>query len=69
MANGKKPDYNVCISQRKEDKSPSKCLQIGAAWVGDKGQLNVKIEEDRDFVAAGIKAGYDIVLFEKTDEF
>jgi hypothetical protein len=53
----------------RKDKSPSRCIQIGAAWAGDKGQLNVKIEESRNAVAEFIRDGYDIVFFEKSDAF
>lgn len=65
---GSKPNYNVCVSQRKEDKSPSRCIQIGAAWVGEKGQINIRVEEQRKVVAAFIEAEYDLVLF-KSEPF
>jgi predicted fused transcriptional regulator/phosphomethylpyrimidine kinase len=65
---GKKPDYHVCISQPKDDSNtPRRCLQVSAAWVGDKAQINIRFEEDRKVVATAIAQGYDLVLFEPKD--
>lgn len=69
MPNGRKPDYDVCVSKRNEDKSSSRAVNVGAAWAGDKGQLNVRINVPPRVVGEFLADGYDFVLFEHKDEF
>jgi hypothetical protein len=62
---GRKPDYNVCVSERKEGENGSKRYpyRVGAAWTGDKGQINVTIGVPLLFTAST-----ELVLFENKDE-
>lgn len=64
---GRKPDYDVCVSKRNEDKSPSRALQVGAAWEGDKRQLNVKLEITPSLMKAFLEDEYQFVLFPRED--
>jgi hypothetical protein len=60
---GKKPDYNVCVSERKEGNDKRYPYRVGAAWVGDKGQINVTIG-----VPLILNGNTELVLFENKDE-
>jgi hypothetical protein len=61
---GKKPDYNVCVSEHKEGNGDKRfAYRVGAAWVGDKGQINVTIG-----VPLILTNKTDLVLFENKDE-
>ena len=59
---GKKPDYHVCVSERNGDKGNRYAYRVGAAWVGEKGQINVSIG-----VPLILTNGTDLVLFENKD--
>lgn len=59
MANGRKPDFNVCISKSGEN---SRATRVGAAWQGEKGQINVRIN-----VPILLTDGYDLVLFQRDE--
>ena len=69
MANGRKPDFNVCVSKRKEGESASHAVNVGAAWKGEKGQLNVRINVPPRVVGEFLADGYDFVLFENNEQF
>lgn len=63
MAGGKKPDYHVCVSERKAENGDRRYpYRVGAAWVGDKGQINVQIG-----VPVLLTGNVDLVLFENKD--
>jgi predicted lipoprotein len=68
MANGRKPDFDVCVSKRSDDKT-SRAVNVGAAWTGDKGQVNVRINVPPRVVGEFLADGYDFVLFENKGEF
>jgi hypothetical protein len=60
---GKKPDYHVCVSERGDGNDSNRfAYRVGAAWVGNKGQINISIG-----VPLVITKGTDLVLFENTD--
>ena len=61
---GKKPDYHVCVSERKDGQNGERRYpyRVGAAWVGDKGQINVSIG-----VPLILNGNTDLVLFENKD--
>ncbi|HEY1757928.1 MAG TPA: hypothetical protein VGG72_21340 [Bryobacteraceae bacterium] len=60
---GKKPDYHVCVSERKEGNGDRRYpYRVGAGWVGDKGQINVQIG-----VPLVLNGNTDLVLFENKD--
>ena len=63
MAEGRLPDYHVCVG-RKGDKSKRTFVRrVGAAWVGqEKGQINLVF--DCDVVISSKTA---VVLFENKD--
>lgn len=60
---GKKPDYNVCVSERKEGNGTRHPYRVGAAWAGDKGQINITIG-----FPLILNGNTDLVLFENKDE-
>ncbi|HKF48295.1 MAG TPA: hypothetical protein VKB38_13115 [Terracidiphilus sp.] len=62
---GKKPDYNVCVSERRESNGESQryAHRVGAAWVGEKGQITLRIG-----VPLILTRDVDLVLFENKDE-
>ena len=59
---GKKPDYHVCVSERVQGSERRYPYRVGAAWVGDKGQINVSIG-----VPLILNGNTDLVLFENKD--
>jgi len=62
--NGRRPDFNVCVSKRSEDKTQkTRALQVGAAWAGEKGQLNVRLEVSSELVKAFLDDDYQFVFF------
>lgn len=60
--NGRKPDYDVCFSEKPDNPGDRRfAYRIGAAWVGNKGQINVRL-------AVPVVAPTELVLFERRDE-
>ena len=58
---GRKPDYNVCVSKR--DGETARATRVGAGWIGEKGQINVRIG-----FPLLLTEGYDLVLFERKED-
>ena len=56
---GRKPDYDVCFSQKNGEYRNA--YRIGAAWIGDKGQINVRL-------AVPVVAPTELVLFQKAED-
>ncbi len=60
MAGGRKPDYNVCVS--KSNGENGRATRVGAGWIGDKGQINIRLN-----IPLLVPEGYDLVLFENKE--
>ena len=61
--NNRKPDYDVCYSERveKEGEEPKRyAYRIGAAWKGEKGQISIRL-------AVPVIAPTNLVLFEREE--
>lgn len=60
---GNKPDYDVCVSEKRKGSDKRYAYRVGAAWRGDKGQISLRIA-----IPIFVGADTNIILFERDNE-
>jgi hypothetical protein len=63
MAKGQRPDYHVAVGRVSGERRKTYTRRVGAAWIGEKGQVNLQIDVDLN-----ITKDTQVVLFKNEDE-
>jgi hypothetical protein len=63
MPEGNKPDFHVCVGRVSSERRKTYTRRVGAAWTGEKGQVNLQIDVD-----LCISRDTQVVLFPNEDE-